>query len=49
VLGRLLERIAAGELDAPPGLVAKLEDAKRTLEAVAEPERPRRRRSPNPT
>jgi len=45
-LARLLEAIAAGELTAPPGLVAKLEDAHRTVQALAEPERPGPRPQP---
>ena len=40
VLAELLAKVRAGELDAPPGLVARLEAARRTVETIAAPERP---------
>ena len=47
-IGAVLERVEAGELDAPPGLIARMEGARAALQAVSEPERPGAR-SPNPT
>lgn len=40
VLDRLLQQLRVGEVTAPPSLVAKLEDAHRTVQALSEPERP---------
>lgn len=47
-LAAILERVEAGELDAPPGFIARLEGARAALLATAEPERPGPR-SGNPT
>ena len=40
VLGRVLGKIAAGELDAAPGLAARLEGATAALEATGRAPRP---------
>jgi len=40
-LGRILEAVERGELDAPPAMLARLDGARLALEALSETARPR--------
>lgn len=38
-LGRILEAVERGELDAPPGMIARLDGARMALESISAPAR----------